>query len=636
MLNRFTRRILAFVLAFMMTVTLTPAAFAETVDPDNTAGAEVVKEEDKEEEVAFCEEAIVDGFIIKVTADKGVFPKGARLVARLASSSEEQDALEAVDEIGGSENAEIAYFFDISIVDADGNEIQPDNSKGTTTISFTASEVADYDIAVYNIHNGELNAIDFEEEDTTATAVADGFCTWMIFGWGYGCPKPTPCPTPTPTPCPTPTPTPTPDPTPCPEYEATVAIDGWTYGDGDAPNTPIPFTTVPKSLIKSDEIVYYDTLDPLVVHEGEFTSTTPAGDYYVQYKVKYCSGTVCSDPVKFTIKKKDITLTVKDQGPIYVGDPAPESAEVVYDGLLDVDMDGDKPKAGVLDDSALTFTYKDKDGKAYEAGSPAGEYIIEAVGEVTAANYNLVLRNPGTLTVLDPEPGPGPEPGPTPPGPEPTPPSPTPDPTPITPTEEVTPVVIAKVEVKGNNLKLSWEEVKGAECFDIYMSKCNHNKKIFKLKKFKTVSGKVRSVTIKGINKKLIYKFRVVAKKKKGNGKWKVIGKSRVLHIVPSKKNKKFTNQKSLKLKKPKSGKLTLKVGKTYKIKATYKKEQKSKKYLDRGHAARLRYISSNKKVATVTKKGVIKAKKSGKCKIYTQLINGKWKAVELTVEVVE
>jgi hypothetical protein len=368
-------------------------------------------------------------------------------------------------------------------------------------------------------------------------------------------------------------------------------------------------------------------------------------------------------------------------------------------------MDGDQPKEGVLN-ADLSFTYKDAQGNDYEAGSPVGEYIIDAVGDVTADNYKLVERVPGTLTVVpkdltitanDNAIKVGDEPaangvtykgfagddtekdlkgtleysftytkgqpagtyaikasglssdnykinyvdgvltvtdkGVDPPKPEPKP-EPKPDPDPIDPTGEVDPVVIAKVEVKGKNLKLSWKEVKGAECFDIYMSKCNANKHIYNLKKIKTVNGKVRSVTIKGINKKLIYKFRVVAKKKKANGKWKVIGKSRVLHIVPSKSNKKYTNQKSLKIKKPKKGKITLKVGKTYRIKATYKKEQKNKKYLDRGHAERLRYTSTNKKVATVSKKGLIRAKKAGTCKIYTQLINGKWKVTEVTVNV--
>ena len=42
--------------------------------------------------------------------------------------------------------------------------------------------------------------------------------------------------------------------------------------------------------------------------------------------------------------------------------------------------------------------------------------------------------------------------------------------------------------------------------------------------------------------------------------------------------------------------------------------------------------MSSNTKVATVTKKGVIKAKGIGTCKIYVVAVNGIWKTITVTV----
>ena len=44
-------------------------------------------------------------------------------------------------------------------------------------------------------------------------------------------------------------------------------------------------------------------------------------------------------------------------------------------------------------------------------------------------------------------------------------------------------------------------------------------------------------------------------------------------------------------------------------------------------------FESSNKKIATVSKKGVIKGKKAGKCKIYVYAQNGLMKTVKVTVK---
>ena len=73
---------------------------------------------------------------------------------------------------------------------------------------------------------------------------------------------------------------------------------------------------------------------------------------------------------------------------------------------------------------------------------------------------------------------------------------------------------------------------------------------------------------------------------------------------------------------------ITLKAGKTKKIKPILKSKKKVKT-----HIAKFRYESSNKKVATVTKKGVIKAKKKGSCTIYVYAQNGLCKTVKVKVK---
>lgn len=78
---------------------------------------------------------------------------------------------------------------------------------------------------------------------------------------------------------------------------------------------------------------------------------------------------------------------------------------------------------------------------------------------------------------------------------------------------------------------------------------------------------------------------------------------------------------KSLKVKKTK---VTLKKGKKYKIQA---------KKLPASSTAKIMYRSSNKKIAKVTKKGVIKALKKGKCKITVKTSDGKKKVIIVKVK---
>ena len=82
-----------------------------------------------------------------------------------------------------------------------------------------------------------------------------------------------------------------------------------------------------------------------------------------------------------------------------------------------------------------------------------------------------------------------------------------------------------------------------------------------------------------------------------------------------------------------KKAKVTLKTNKTFKIHASVKKLNKHKKLLSKKHAPKLRYYSTNKKVATVNAKGKIKAVSKGKCKIYVVAVNGAKKAVKVTVK---
>ena len=72
-----------------------------------------------------------------------------------------------------------------------------------------------------------------------------------------------------------------------------------------------------------------------------------------------------------------------------------------------------------------------------------------------------------------------------------------------------------------------------------------------------------------------------------------------------------------------------LKKGKTLKLNA--KAVAQSKKLTVKKYAA-IRYESGNPKIATVTKKGVVKAKKKGTCYIYAYAQNGVFKKIKIKV----
>ena len=132
-----------------------------------------------------------------------------------------------------------------------------------------------------------------------------------------------------------------------------------------------------------------------------------------------------------------------------------------------------------------------------------------------------------------------------------------------------------------------------------------------------------------GLKAKTAYKAIVKAYQMK-DGQKNYVRTSPDYHAYTSGGDKKYTNPKSVKVKKSKK---TIKVGKKFKIKGSVKKLQKGKKLIGKGHAPKLRYLSSNTNIATVNSSGKIKAKAKGSCVIYVYAANGITKTVKVTVK---
>ena len=177
-------------------------------------------------------------------------------------------------------------------------------------------------------------------------------------------------------------------------------------------------------------------------------------------------------------------------------------------------------------------------------------------------------------------------------------------------------------KVTKNSIKVKWAKVKNAKKYVVYANVCGKTK----LKKVKTTTS--RTYTLKKVNKNTLkkgkyYKFMVVALDKNN----KVLTTSKIVHIAT--KGGKFTNAKSITTK-AKKNKVTIKKGKTFKLGVKIKME--SSKLKTKNHRKTV-YESSNKKIATVSTKGVIKAKKKGTCYVYVYAQNGVYKKIKVTVK---
>ena len=196
------------------------------------------------------------------------------------------------------------------------------------------------------------------------------------------------------------------------------------------------------------------------------------------------------------------------------------------------------------------------------------------------------------------------------------------------PAAGVSGVLRAKLTTKGKKtLVLKWTKIKGAEGYDIFFTSCS---KAGKIKKVKTVKGnKVFKWTKKKLAKGTRHKAYVKAWAMK-DGRKKYVRTSPKVHAYTSGGTKKYTNARSVTVKKKS---ISLKRGKKYKIKAKVNKRFKKRKLMPAVHVPKVRYISSNKKIAKVSRYGTITAKKKGTCKIYVFAHNGVGKTIKLKVK---
>ena len=188
-----------------------------------------------------------------------------------------------------------------------------------------------------------------------------------------------------------------------------------------------------------------------------------------------------------------------------------------------------------------------------------------------------------------------------------------------------------KISQSGKKISVSWGKVAGADGYDIYVQYSDRKfteKSITSIKNGKAGKATVQKVNGKALDLKKSYKAYVLAYRM-ADGRKVTLGESMTVYAA-GKNNKKYTNAKAVKVKK---SSYRLKKGKTAKIKASVILADKKKKQISNVGARPFRYISTNKKVATVSASGKIKAAGKGKCLIYVCARNGYAKKIRVTVK---
>ncbi|MBQ6347745.1 MAG: InlB B-repeat-containing protein, partial [Clostridia bacterium] len=146
------------------------------------------------EPAAFEQSMTVNGVVVTVKAEPGVFPANAALSVKRVPVYRQRQADAAVEEVRDEDqNVAVSYTFDIKVINPDtGEEYQPAEGQ-TVNVSFALAEVADENLTtnVYHVteEKGELTAEALDVttevtpetgEETTATVETDGFSIYQV------------------------------------------------------------------------------------------------------------------------------------------------------------------------------------------------------------------------------------------------------------------------------------------------------------------------------------------------------------------------------------------------------------------------------------------------------------------------
>ena len=145
----------------------------------------------EESEEAFHEEQEISGVFVTVKADPGVFPAGAKLQVKKVGKAAERKVDSALKEklLENRENLLESMIFDISVLNKDGEEVQPDTTKGEVKVQFShipfLQEDAEKQISVFHLDSVDaaaekLAAEKIEEKENAVEVSAEHFSLFAV------------------------------------------------------------------------------------------------------------------------------------------------------------------------------------------------------------------------------------------------------------------------------------------------------------------------------------------------------------------------------------------------------------------------------------------------------------------------
>ena len=167
---------------------------------DGEAGKALSKETETEKESkeavedsgeAFQQGQEISGVFVMVKADPGVFPEGAKLQVKKVGKAAERKVDSALKEklLENRENLLQSMIFDISVLNKDGEEVQPDTTKGEVKVQFShipfLQEDAEKQISVFHLDSVDaaaekLAAEKIEEKENAVEVSAEHFSLFAV------------------------------------------------------------------------------------------------------------------------------------------------------------------------------------------------------------------------------------------------------------------------------------------------------------------------------------------------------------------------------------------------------------------------------------------------------------------------
>lgn len=128
----------------------------------------------------FTAEQSINGTKVTVSADPEVFPEGTTMEVKEVNLTSTEDSLVASQQQADQKSIK-KVALDITMKNKEGQEIEPDTSKGKVHVSFTNDDIKDHITNVYHIDdNLKVESLKLTKSDDTVTGETTGFSTYVI------------------------------------------------------------------------------------------------------------------------------------------------------------------------------------------------------------------------------------------------------------------------------------------------------------------------------------------------------------------------------------------------------------------------------------------------------------------------